>query len=161
MVRTQWALSLCGGIGRRVWLKLVSSLGVGSSPTTSIAMHFTAQQGAFCRKSLIFNKGRFSRTRQLVRAIFFFSLLLNVAVIFGILMTYYLYTVNLASIWWSFYLLLMSFFFGATLRRTPLKLSFANVGTQILKFNILNFFYKNRIVDKIKQVSAFYKLYLI
>lgn len=136
-------------------------MGVGSSPTISIALHFINQQSVFCRKSIIFNKGRYSRTRQLVRAIFFFSLLLNVAVVFGILMTYYLYTINLAYTWWCFYLLLLSFFFGAALRRTPLKLFFIRAENNILNFNILKVFYESSFIHKIKEISVFYKLYFI
>ena len=51
------------------------------------------------RRTQLFNKGRYSRTRQLVRSIFFFSLLLNVNVIFGTLIIYYLYTIKLSFFW--------------------------------------------------------------
>jgi hypothetical protein len=74
------------------------------------------------RKSYLFNKGRYSRTRQIVRGAFFFSLLLNINVIFGALLMYYLYTIKLSYIWWLFYTLLISFVFPATLRRTSIRM---------------------------------------
>ena len=78
---------------------------------------------SFCvRKSVLFNKGRYSRTRQIVKGTFFFSLLLNVNVIFGTLMIYYLYTIKLSHIWWFFYGLVLSFTVPGAVRRSSQRL---------------------------------------
>jgi hypothetical protein len=78
---------------------------------------------SFCvRKSVLFNKGRYSRTRQIVKGTFFFSLLLNVNVIFGTLMIYYLYTIKLSYLWWFFYVFAASFTIPSALRRTGARL---------------------------------------
>ena len=62
-------------------------------------MQFFKNYTFMLRRTQLFNKGRYSRTRQLVRSIFFFSLLLNVNVIFGTLIIYYLYTIKLSFFW--------------------------------------------------------------
>lgn len=89
-------------------------------------MQLDANKSVFLRKSFLFNKGRYSRTRQIVRGAFFFSLLLNVNVVFGALLMYYLYTIKLTHIWWLFFTLLASFCVPAALRRTALR----NVNSQ-------------------------------
>ncbi len=104
-------------------------------------MQFFKNQTALLRKSKIFNKGRYSRTRQIVKGSFFFSLILNINIVFGALFLYYLYTIKLTFIWWNFYFLISSFFFAATYRRLSKKIN--KVFIKKTPFNRLNKKFKN------------------
>ena len=46
----------------------------------------------FLRKNRIFNKSRYSRNRQLARVIFYFSLYINIFILYGILFFIYGFT---------------------------------------------------------------------
>ena len=89
----------------------------------------------FLRKSKLFNKGRYSRTRQIVRGAFFFSLMLNIAVIYGALFLYYLYTINFGNFWWLLWTLTSCFVIPSFLRQQPKKLPKLNINA-FLKFNL-------------------------
>lgn len=66
----------------------------------------------FLRKTRIFNKARYSRNRQLARVIFYFSLYINVAVIYYVVNMLYGLTFVFNWFWWLNFYLLLSFIWG-------------------------------------------------
>jgi H+/Cl- antiporter ClcA len=70
----------------------------------------------FLRKSRMFNKSRYSRSRQTTRVAFYLSLLVNIIIILGVFTLFYKILFKLALLWWPFYVLLGSFFLGSFLR---------------------------------------------
>lgn len=70
----------------------------------------------FLRKVKIFNKSRYSRNRQNTRVAFYFSLIINILVIFAVFSLYYKILFKLSILWWFFYVFLFSFIFSSFLR---------------------------------------------
>lgn len=64
----------------------------------------------------IFNKARYSRNRQLARVIFYFSIYINIAVIFFTFYMLYGLTFIEAYFWWLIAYYVVSVIFGITIR---------------------------------------------
>jgi hypothetical protein len=75
----------------------------------------------FLRKNKIFNKGRYSRNRQTYRTGFYWSLWVNIFVIYGLHFAFYRFTFNFGYLWIPFI-----FFFGSFLFARILKYNFHN-----------------------------------
>jgi hypothetical protein len=67
------------------------------------------------RKFKVFNKGRYSRTRQLYRTGVYWCLFLNIILVVGLYFWFYRFMFNFGYIWWVFCLFAGSFFFGRSL----------------------------------------------
>lgn len=64
----------------------------------------------YVRKVRIFNKSRYSRNRQNVRATFYFGLYINILIIYAVFSVFYNIAFFLTYNWW-FYFVFLSFFF--------------------------------------------------
>ncbi len=78
----------------------------------------------FLRKNRIFNKGRYSRNRQLYRTGVYWCLWLNIVIVYGLYFLFYKFTFNFGFLWWVFFILIYSFIFN-----------------KILKYKFYNFFF--------------------
>jgi hypothetical protein len=66
----------------------------------------------YIRKNRIFNKGRYSRNRQLYRTGVYWCLWLNVIVVYGLYFFFYRFTFNFGYLWLGLALLAFSFIFS-------------------------------------------------
>lgn len=65
----------------------------------------------FLRKNKVYNKGRYSRTRQNYRTGVYLCMYLSVISIFGLYYWFYKFSFNFTYLWWVFIVFLGSFFF--------------------------------------------------
>lgn len=70
----------------------------------------------YIRKNRIFNKGRYSRNRQLYRTGVFWCLWLNVIVVYGLYFFFYRFTFNFGYLWLGLAFLAFSFIFARVLQ---------------------------------------------
>lgn len=63
----------------------------------------------YLRKSKVFNKGRYSRNRQIYRTGVYWSLYLNIILMVGLFFWFYRFTLNFGYLWWGLYILIASF----------------------------------------------------
>jgi len=63
----------------------------------------------FLRKTEIFSKNRYARNRQTCRVIVYWTLWLNVVVIYGLYFYFYQFVFNFGYIWWGLFFLILSF----------------------------------------------------
>ena len=83
----------------------------------------------FIRKNRIFNKGRYSRNRQLYRTGVYWCLWLNIMLVYGLYFMFYRFTFNFGYFWWGI-----------------LILAYSTIFSRVVKYNFFNFFYvKNEI----------------
>ena len=66
----------------------------------------------FLRKNKIFNKGRFSRNRQLYRTGVYWSLWVNILAVYGLFFIFYRFSFNFGYLWWFFGFFFLSFIFS-------------------------------------------------
>ena len=64
------------------------------------------------RKNKIFNKGRYSRNRQLYRTGVYWSIWLNIILVFGLYYYFYRFTFNFGYVWLPMAVFIISIFFG-------------------------------------------------
>lgn len=65
----------------------------------------------FLRKNKVYNKGRYSRTRQNYRTGVYLCMYLSVVSIFGLYYWFYRFSFNFTYLWWLFIVFMGSFFF--------------------------------------------------
>lgn len=83
----------------------------------------------FIRKNRIFNKGRYSRNRQLYRTGVYWCLWLNIMLVYGLYFMFYRFTFNFGYFWWGI-----------------LILAYSSIFSRVVKYNFFNIFYiKNEI----------------
>ena len=70
----------------------------------------------YVRKVRIFNKSRYSRNRQNVRATFYFGLYVNILVIYIVFSLFYNIAFFLTYNWWFYFVFLLFFFISNFLR---------------------------------------------
>ena len=70
----------------------------------------------FLRKNRIFNKGRYSRNRQLYRTGVYWCLWLNIIIVYGLFFLFYRFTFNFGYIWIGVFLLLFSFIISKVIK---------------------------------------------
>ncbi len=66
----------------------------------------------FLRKTKIFNKGRYSRNRQIYRTGVYLCLYINILAIYAIYFLFYRFTFNFGFVWFFLFLGVFSFFFS-------------------------------------------------
>lgn len=70
----------------------------------------------FLRKTRSFNKSRYARNRQLARVIFYFSLFLNILIIYGAFIGLYGFVFKFNHDIWVLYILFASFIIPSLFR---------------------------------------------
>lgn len=65
----------------------------------------------FIRKQKFFNKGRYSRNRQLYRTGVYWCIYVNIVAVLGLNFLFYKFTINFTYYWWLFIIALASFVF--------------------------------------------------
>lgn len=78
----------------------------------------------YLRKNRIFNKGRYSRNRQLYRTGVYWCLWLNIIMVYGLYFIFYRFSFNFGYIWWG-----------------VLILAYSTIFSRIVKYNFLSVFY--------------------
>lgn len=78
----------------------------------------------YIRKNRIFNKGRYSRNRQLYRTGVYWCLWLNIILVYGLYFLFYRFTFNFGYFWWG-----------------VLIFSYSTIFSRIIKYNYHNLFY--------------------
>jgi len=78
----------------------------------------------YLRKNRIFNKGRYSRNRQLYRTGVYWCLWLNIIMVYGLYFIFYRFSFNFGYIWWG-----------------VLILAYSTIFSRIVKYNFYNPFY--------------------
>ena len=81
----------------------------------------------YLRKNRIFNKGRYSRNRQLYRTGVYWCLWLNIIMVYGLYFIFYRFSFNFGYIWWG-----------------VLILAYSTIFSRIVKYNFYNPFYVYR-----------------
>jgi len=96
----------------------------------------------YLRKNKIFNKGRYSRNRQLYRTGVYWCLWLNIMIVYGLYFFFYRFTFNFGYVWFGLALLMFSTIFSKVLKYKFYNFYFLfNEFTKLmLWFNLL---YKN------------------
>ena len=88
----------------------------------------------FLRKNRIFNKGRYSRNRQLYRTGVYWCLWLNIIIVYGLYFFFYRFTFNFGYIWFGLFILIFSTIFSRIV-----KYKFYNLYFLYLEFfNLFN-----------------------
>ena len=82
------------------------------------------------RKTKIFNKGRYSRNRQIYRTGVYLCLWINIIAIVVIYFLFYRFLFNFGYLWWLFFIGLSLFFFSRFF-----KYDFFNINTLYFNFN--------------------------
>jgi hypothetical protein len=70
----------------------------------------------FLRKSKFFNKGRYSRNRQIYRTGVYLCFYVNIAVLYSIWFVFYKSSIKFTYLWWIFFMLPSSFIFSRALK---------------------------------------------
>lgn len=73
-----------------------------------IIMNKKLEEIQYIRKNLSFNKNRYTRVRQTVKTIFFFSLYINIIIILTVFSIFYGFIIKITYFWWFFYIFLIS-----------------------------------------------------
>lgn len=88
----------------------------------------------YIRKNRIFNKGRYSRNRQLYRTGVYWCLWLNIILVYGLYFLFYRFTFNFGYFWWG-----LLIFFYSTIFSRAIKYNFHNIYKIYLEFyNFIN-----------------------
>lgn len=88
----------------------------------------------YIRKNRIFNKGRYSRNRQLYRTGVYWCLWLNIMLVYGLYFMFYRFTFNFGYFWWGL-----------------LIFAYSTIFSRVLKYNFFNiFFLKNEFFSFLK-----------
>lgn len=101
----------------------------------------------FLRKNKIFNKGRYSRNRQLYRTGVYWCLWFNIIFVYGLFYFFYRFAFNFGQLWWGVCIFLFCFIIGKVLKyrfynfKILLKEVYSFIGWLSLVFK-LNFFIK-------------------
>ncbi len=97
----------------------------------------------FIRKFKIFNKGRYSRTRQLYRTGVYWCLFLNVLLVVALYFWFYRFTMNFGYEWWFFTIFISSLFISRSLNNLFYIIIYSTYSTYIYIFTtFLNFIKK-------------------
>lgn len=78
----------------------------------------------YIRKNRIFNKGRYSRNRQLYRTGVYWCLWLNIMLVYGLYFMFYRFTFNFGYFWWGL-----------------LIFAYSTIFSRVVKYNFFNVFY--------------------
>jgi hypothetical protein len=78
----------------------------------------------YIRKNRIFNKGRYSRNRQLYRTGVYWCLWLNIILVYGLYFLFYRFTFNFGYFWWG-----------------VLIFAYSTIFSRVVKYNFYNIYY--------------------
>lgn len=111
------------------WVKTLKSYYPTRFNETSLSKHINLNNAGvysffFIRKNRIFNKGRYSRNRQLYRTGVYWCLWLNIMLVYGLYFMFYRFTFNFGYFWWGL-----------------LILAYSSIFSRIVKYNFFNIFY--------------------
>jgi len=111
------------------WLKNLNNYYPVRFSETSLSKHINLNNinnysFFFIRKNRIFNKGRYSRNRQLYRTGVYWCLWLNIMLVYGLYFMFYRFTFNFGYFWWGL-----------------LILAYSSIFSRVLKYNFFNIFY--------------------
>lgn len=94
----------------------------------------------YIRKNRIFNKGRYSRNRQLYRTGVYWCLWLNIMLVYGLYFMFYRFTFNFGYFWWGL-----------------LIFAYSTIFSRVLKYNFFNVFYiKNEFFSFLKWLGLIF-----
>ena len=110
----------------------------------------------YLRKNRIFNKGRYSRNRQLYRTGVYWCLWLNIIMVYGLYFIFYRFSFNFGYIWWGILILAYSTIFSRII-----KYNFYNVFYIYKEFLNLQRWYGYLILDFINFIKLVFKNYFI
>jgi hypothetical protein len=112
----------------------------------------------FLRKNKIFNKGRYSRNRQLYRTGVYMCLWINVIFIYFYLFAFYRFTFNFGFMWVGIGLFILSMTFGRAARYR--FYNFKNFLIEFYNFSIwLGYFFQN--IIQLTKVLFLKKIYIL
>lgn len=98
---------------------------------------YSAFSVLFLRKNKVFNKGRYSRNRQLYRTGVYWCLYLNIILVYGLYAYFYKFYFNFGYVWWLSFSVIFAFSFSKVLKYS----NYLSV-TGICKWFILFFKFK-------------------
>lgn len=90
----------------------------------------------YLRKNRIFNKGRYSRNRQLYRTGVYWCLWLNIIIVYGLYFIFYRFTFNFGYFWWGI-----------------LFIAYSTIFSRIVKYNFFNF---NHLIKEFNNLIRWY-----
>lgn len=70
----------------------------------------------YIRRNKVFNKGRYSRNRQLYRTGVYWCLWVNIIVVFGLYFYFYRFVFNFGYMWWPMFIFILSIFGGRIIK---------------------------------------------
>lgn len=110
------------------WLKNLSYFYPVRFSETSVSKHIKLENLSnyvffYIRKNRIFNKGRYSRNRQLYRTGVYWCLWLNIMLVYGLYFMFYRFTFNFGYFWWGL-----------------LIFAYSTIFSRVLKYNFFNIF---------------------
>lgn len=121
------------------WLKKINLFYPIRFSETSVSKHIKLDNlnnyiFLYIRKNRIFNKGRYSRNRQLYRTGVYWCLWLNIMLVYGLYFMFYRFTFNFGYFWWGL-----------------LIFAYSTIFSRVLKYNFFNiFFIKNEFFSFLK-----------
>lgn len=89
---------------------LISPKYASSSLHKNIDVSVSRYEYQFLRKNRVYNKGRYSRTRQNYRTGVYMCIYLSLTVIFGLYFIFYRFSFSFTHLWWLFVFFIFSFF---------------------------------------------------
>jgi len=108
----------------------------------------------YIRKNKIFNKGRYSRNRQLYRTGFYWCLYFNIVSVYGLYFLFYRVVFNFGYIWIFLIIFFGSFIFSRMLKYNYFNLNF--VAAEVSQsYNWLSIFVKNTLTSTHTQLLNF------
>ena len=141
----------------KAWLKLLKKNLYIRFSESSVSKYISldavkSQKFYYIRKNRIFNKGRYSRNRQLYRTGVYWCLWLNIIVVYGLYFFFYRFMFNFGYIWLGIAFLAFSFIFARVCQARFYDvqvlvnefISFWN-WLCVIFFNIYSWLYKNYI----------------
>lgn len=96
----------------------------------------------YIRKNRIFNKGRYSRNRQLYRTGVYWCLWLNIILVYGLYFLFYRFTFNFGYFWWGI-----------------LIFAYSTIFSRVIKYNYHNLYFIFFRVKKLVKMVWFYFLW--
>ena len=111
---------------------------------------------SYLRKNRIFNKGRYSRNRQLYRTGVYWCLWLNIIMVYGLYFMFYRFSFNFGYIWWGILILAYSTIFSRIV-----KYNFFNIFYIIREFSNLHKWYGYIFLDVIRYLENSFDNYLV
>jgi len=124
---------------------------------TDVSQYFVYNSNVtslFIRKNKIFNKGRYSRNRQLYRTGVYWCLILNILGVFGLYYYFYRFTFNFGYFWFPMCILILSIF-GSRLVKYRLYNIFNIFKELNLFMELINSFVNTIVVNTWKRIKIY------